>query len=191
MSNKLFETNVSIDPVGVMYDVKGADVSAFVENYLAEKNVTGVEYVGLIVKREGSKNPDVAVYLFMDPNSKFINNELKNVPPQLRNKIADANMNLTKELREVLTPLCGREIQFGKRDRSCYIKLDVFRVLSLMLSAVPKESTVAIIQADEPRKNKDSLMRVAKLVRYQAYGNKDKSAKYINAMEDIEDDYRD
>lgn len=191
MSNKLFETNVSIDPAGVLYDVKGADVSTFVENYLAERKVTGVNFVGVMIKREGSKNPDVTVYLFMDPNSKFINNELKNVPQQLRSKIADANMNLTKELREALTPLCGREIQFGKRNGQCYIKLDIYRVLGLMLSAAPKESAIAIIQADQPRKGKDSLMRVAKMVKYQAYSGKDSSAKYMNMIEDIEDNYRD
>lgn len=190
MSNKLFETNVSIDPAGVLYDIKGSDISTFVENYLAQKGIQA-EYVGVLVGREGTKNPEVSVYLFMDQNSKFINSELKNVPPQLKNKIADANMNLTKELREALTPLCGRDIRFGKRNGSCYIKLNPFRVLALMLNCVPKESTVAIIQADAPRKNKDTLMRVAKMAQYQSYGKKDKSAKYLNAMEDIEDNYRD
>lgn len=191
MSNPLFETNVSIDPAGILYDIKGSDISAFVEGYLAEKKISGVEFVGVRVGREGTKNPTVSVYLFMDQNSKFINNELKNVPAQLKNKIADANMNLTKELRDVLTPLCGRDIQFGKRNGSCYIKLNEFRVLGLMLNCVPKESTVAILQADGLRKNKDVLMRVAKLAQYQGYSKKDKSAKYLNAMEDIEDNYRD
>ena len=106
---------VDVEPSGVIYTIKGSTVEEFVEEYLSRKNVDGVSEVKVRVHSEGRNRPDIALYLFMDQNSKGITSQMNNVPPMLRNKVdTKVNMSLSDDFRQILYPLCGNNIQSGK-----------------------------------------------------------------------------
>lgn len=181
----LLDKAVDIDPTGVLYDIKGTVIENFVEEYLASMKIDGVEKVYLKVQNEGYTNPRVALYLFMSTNSSMIASSADNVPVALKNKMDKISIRLKDELKKALYPLCGSEIEAGKKDnRTCYVQLNVFRALGLMLKVDPAVQQIVISNAR--REGRDSVISVIKQIKYfggKSTGNTDKYARMIDDIE--------
>lgn len=160
----ILERTVDIEPTGVIYSIKGSNIEEFVEEYLAKKNVNGVSEVKVHVKAEGKNRPEVAIYLFMNQDSKFISSEMNNVPPMLRNKVDNkVNMKLTDDFRKILYPLCGNEIKSGKAEnREYYVKLDIFRAVGLMFAVNPNRHNLVISDVKVIPGARDCVISVVK-----------------------------
>ena len=168
-----------------MYNIKGSDVEEYVEDYLAKRGVNGVSEVKVRVRSEGKVHPEVAIYLFMNQDSKFISSEMNNVPAMLRNKVDNkVNMKLTDEFRKILYPLCGNEIRSGKAEnREYFVKLDIFRAVGMMFSVNPNRHSLVITDAKNiPGGSLISIVKNEKF--FGSSGNKgDNRARQIDNLE--------
>ena len=184
----ILDRTVDIEPSGVIYSIKGSTIEEFVEEYLAKKNVNGVSEVKVHVKSEGKNRPEVAIYLFMNQDSKFISSEMNNVPAMLRNKVdSKVNMKLTEDFRKILYPLCGNEIKSGKAEnREYYVKLDIFRAVGLMFAVNPNRHSLVISDAKIIPGVRDCVISVVKNEMFNGGftgNNRDNRARQIDYLE--------
>lgn len=183
----ILDRTVDIEPSGVIYSIKGSSIEEFVETYLANKNVDGVSEVKVRVRSEGRNRPEVAIYLFMNQDSKSISSEMNNVPPMLRNKVdSKVNMKLTEEFRKILYPLCGNDIKSGKAEnREYYVKLDIFRAVGIMFAVNPNRHDLVISDAKVIPGGRDCVISVVKNERFSGFGGNggDSRARQIDYLE--------
>ena len=183
----ILDRTVDIEPSGVIYSIKGSNVEEFVEEYLARKNVDGVSEVKVRVRSEGKTRPEVALYLFMDQNSKYISSQMNNVPPMLRNKVdSKVNMSLSDEFKNILYPLCGTNIKSGKAEnREYYIKLDIFRAVGMMFAVNPRRHSLVITDARSIPGGRDSIISIVKNETFSGInsGGGDNRARQIDFLE--------
>lgn len=183
----ILDRTVDIEPSGVIYTIKGSSVEEFVEEYLARKNVDGVSEVKVRVRSEGKTRPEVALYLFMDQNSKCISSQMNNVPPMLRNKVdSKVNMKLSDEFRKILYPLCGNDIKSGKAEnREYYVKLDIFRAVGLMFAVNPNRHSLVISDAQAIPGGRDSVISIVKNEAFNGFSGNggDNRARQIDFFE--------
>lgn len=183
----ILDRTVDIEPSGVIYNIKSSVIEEFVEEYLAHKNVDGVSEVKVRIKGEGKSRPEVVIYLFMNQDSKCISSQMNNVPPMLRNKVdSKVNMKLTEEFRKVLYPFCGNEIISGKAEnREYYVKLDIFRVVGVMLAANPNRHSLVISDARNIPGGRDGIISVVKNEMYNGFstGGGDTRTRQIDYLE--------
>lgn len=181
----ILDKAVDIEPTGVMYDIKGSIIESFVEEYLARQNVDGVDRVCIKIQNDGYTNPRVALYLFMNANSSMLASSAVNVPSALKNKMDKINIRLKDELKKILYPICGSEIEAGnKDDRICYVRLNIFRVLGLMLKA--DVATHQIVIPAARREGRESIVSVIKQIRYTGNKNTNGGDKYARMIDAIE-----
>lgn len=180
----ILATNVDIKPSGVIYNIKGDAVEAFVENYLTSKGIDGIANVKVGIKNE-SRTPSVFAYLFIDKNSKGIISNNQNIPPMLRGKVDKADVKLSENLKQLLVPLAGQEFKAGKADRGeYYVKLNIFYILGLMFNAMPGRHQLTIPSAVSVPGTNDCVISVIKQEVYQkASGNRDNYSRQIEYLE--------
>lgn len=182
----ILDRTVDIEPSGVIYSIKGSTIEEFVEEYLSKKNVDGVTEVKVRVRSEGKTRPEVAIYLFMNQDSKCISSEMHNVPAMLRNKVdSKVNMKLTDDFRKILYPLCGNDIKSGKAEnREYYIKLNIFRAVGLMFSVNPNRHHLVISDAKIIPGGRDCVISVVKNETFNGFsGGGDNRARQIDYLE--------
>ena len=185
-NNNILDRNVDVEPTGVIYKIKGSTVEEFVEKYLSLKNVTGVGRVKVRVQRTSRNDHEVAIYLFMHNDSKFITTETPYIAPMLRDKMDNkANLKLSKDFRDILVPMCGEHIECGKRSNMFFVKLDIFRVVGMMFKVNPNCHAVAIPSAANISGD-DSVISVIKEEKFNTYGNKPVDDKYSRMVADLE-----
>jgi len=160
----ILDRAVDIEPSGVIYSIKGSNIEEFVEEYLTRKGVDGISEVKVRVRSEGKTRPEVALYLFMNQDSKYISSQMNNVPPMLRNKVdSKVNMKLTDDFRRILFPICGNDIKSGKADnREYYVKLDIFRAVGMMFAVNPNRHSLVISDAKIIPGGRDCIISVVK-----------------------------
>lgn len=178
---------VDVEPSGVIYTIKGSTVEEFVEEYLSRKGVDGVSEVKVHVRSEGRNRPDIALYLFMDQNSKYITSQMSNVPPMLRNKVdTKVNMSLSDNFRQILYPLCGNNIQSGKAEnREYYVKLDIFRAVGMMFAVNASRHALVISDVKSIPGGRDCVISVIKNETFSGFssGNADNYSRQIDYIE--------
>lgn len=181
----LLDTNVDIQPSGVFFNVTNDTIENFVEQYLARQNINGVTAVKVQVRDEGKSHPYVAIYMFMNQNSSGIVSDINSIPPMLRNKVDKYNIRLSDDFKKILYPICGNEIESGKTDgKEYFVKLNIFRVVGLMLAADPNKHSIVITDAQRLPKG-NSVISIMKSERFN-YGTNNDGDKYdrqINYLE--------
>lgn len=186
-ANSLLDKNVSVEPTGVIYNLRGSHVEDFAESYLVKRNIEGVEKVSVVAKREGPNRPELAVYLFIDSRSKFINSSAKEIPVNLRNKLDHIHIELSEDLKKVLYPLCGKEIKCGKTERGmCYVRLDIFRILALMLAVDHTQHNINIPSVTTIPQSNEPIFNVIKELKYRNKNGSNKADFYDNLVKNLE-----
>lgn len=185
-STNLLDKVVNIDPVGVIYNMTGDMVEDFVEQYLYSKGVDGVSAVKVHVKNEGRNNPYIAVYLFMNKDSKFIVSEIQSIPKVLRDKIDKVNISMSDDFKKIIAPLAGNDIESGRAEGNDYfVKLNIFRVIGMMLAVDRRKHSLTIMDAKKFPKGGNSLFSVMKGVQY-TYGGSNNGDKYTRQINNLE-----
>jgi hypothetical protein len=187
IQNKLFETTVDIDPVAVVYNVQNDDIENFVYNYLTNaRNIDGVAAVRVHVVRDGNKNPEVSLYLFLDMNSNDVSSNLKNVPEHLRNKMDVSGFRASEKLFNALKPIVKDfKLSADPKEKLVYTKLDIFKVLGLMLAADRGKHNIVVSEVVKLKK-KRSILTVIKSNKFidKEDASFDKFANIIESEED-------
>lgn len=172
--SKLLEKAVNVEPVGVVYNLKGSTIDEWVYNLLTNKfNIDGVEVVKTNVIRDGKK-PEVVVYVFIRPNSRNVKSNTARIPEHLRKRMDEGVYTADEHLRKALLPLCEK-FKLGTTRGLVFCKLDIFKVIGAMLVVNPKQQTINIL--DIARMKKDSVLTVMK------------STKFVNEHNDSADKY--
>lgn len=184
----ILDRTVDIEPSGVIYSIKGSTIEEFVEEYLRRKEVNGISEVKVRVRSEGKTHPEVAIYLFMSQDSKYITSEMNKVPAMLRNKIDNKiSVRMTDEFRKILYPLCGNDIKSGKAEnREYYVKLDIFRAVGLMFSVNPHRHSLVISDVKSIPGGRDCVISVVKNEMFNGFSNNgggDNRARQIDYLE--------
>ena len=185
--NKLFETTVDIDPVAVVYNVQNDDIENFVYNYLTSaRNIDGVAAVRVHVVRDGNKNPEVSLYLFLDMSSSDVFSNLKNVPEHLRNKLDVGGFRASEKLFNALKPIVKDfKLSADPKEKLVYTKLDIFKVLGLMLAAERGKHNIVISEVVKLKKKRSILT----VIKSNKFIDKDEASfdKYASIIENEED----
>lgn len=184
-TSSILDTAVNIEPIGVMFNLKGSDISDFVANYLEKQGVTGLTDVRTLVTREGQSRPEAVLYVFVDQSSPFVISKMDKIPAILKNKVDKVDIGLSGDFKRILTPLCGNEINSGKTEgRECYVKLDIFRALGLMLSADIRRHRITVADAKQISGGRDCILSVIKQESFnQAIDPSDKRGRQIENLE--------
>ena len=184
----LLDTNVDIQPTGVFFNVTNDIIENFVEQYFAKKNINGISNVKVQVRSEGKSNPYVAIYMFMNQNSNGIISDADSIPQILRNKVTEFNVRFSDEFKQSLYPVCGGEIKSGKtKDKEYYVKLNIFRVVGLMLAADPNKHSLVITDTQKLPKG-NSVISIMKSEKFN-YGNNNDGDKYDRVINYLERDH--
>lgn len=187
IQNKLFQTTVDIDPVAVVYNVQNEDIENFVFNYLSNaRNIDGVAAVRVHVVRDGNKNPEVSLYLFLDMNSNDVFSSLKNVPEHLRSKMDVGGFRASEKLFNALKPIVKDfKLSADPKEKLVYIKLDIFKVLGLMLAAERGKHNIVISEVVKLKKKRSILT----VIKSNKFIDKDDASfdKFASIIENEED----
>lgn len=183
----LVETTVDIDPVAVVYNIQNEDIETFVYNFLTQaKGIQGVAAVRVHVVRDGSRNPELALYLFLHQDSKDVFSGLKNVPEHLRFKMDVGGLKASDKLFNALKPIVNEfKISAEPKQQLFYIKLDVFKVLGLMLAAEPRKHHITVSEVVKLKK-KRSIVTVIKSNRF-VDKHDDGFDRFSNIIDRLED----
>ena len=187
IQNKLFQTTVDIDPVAVVYNVQNEDIENFVFNYLSNaRNIDGVAAVRVHVVRDGNKNPEVSLYLFLDMNSNDVFSNLKNVPEHLRSKMDVGGFRASEKLFNALKPIVKDfKLSADPKEKLVYTKLDIFKVLGLMLAAERGKHNIVISEVVKLKKKRSILT----VIKSNKFIDKDDASfdKFASIIENEED----
>lgn len=185
--NKLFETTIDIDPVAVVYNVQNDDIENFVYNYLTNaRNIDGVAAVRVHVVRDGNKNPEVSLYLFLDMSSSDVFSNLKNVPEHLRNKMDVGGFRASEKLFNALKPIVKDfKLSADPKEKLVYTKLDIFKVLGLMLAADRSKHNIVVSEVVKLKKKRSILT----VIKSNKFIDKDEASfdKFASIIENEED----
>lgn len=187
IQNKLFQTTTDIDPVAVVYNVQNEDIENFVFNYLSNaRNIDGVAAVRVHVVRDGNKNPEVSLYLFLDMNSNDVFSNLKNIPEHLRSKMDVGGFRASEKLFNALKPIVKDfKLSADPKEKLVYIKLDIFKVLGLMLAAERGKHNVVVSEVVKLKKKRSILT----VIKSNKFIDKDDASfdKFASIIENEED----
>lgn len=152
----ILETAVNIEPVAVVYNIENDAIENFVYNYLSNiKGVEGVSAVRLNVVRDGNRNPQLSLYAFFDQRSNDIFSNVNKVPEHLRRKMDLGGFRASDKLHKALLPIIRefKLISDGK-ERLVYTRLDVFKVLGLMLAADHRKHYLTVSEVMKMKKGR-------------------------------------
>ena len=183
--NDLLAKTVDVDPTGIIYTFTGEMVEKYVYDYLTNKGVNGIASVEVRLKKSG-RDPLVVIYLFLSKNSNGVLSNEKVIPKMLEGKIDKVNVRLTEDMKRILLPLAGNEFKSGNAESNeYYVKLNIFQILGLMLSASYGKHRLTIAEASSIPGNKDFVFSVIKQEAYQK-STSNKTNKYSRQVEYLE-----
>lgn len=188
LQNKLFETTVDIDPVAVVFNIQNEDIEKFVYEYLVKaRKISGVAAVRVHVVRDGNKNPEVSLYLFLNMDSDDVISNLKSIPEHLRKKMDIGGFRASEKLFNALKPIVKEfKLSADPKEKLVYTKLDIFKVLGLMLSADRAKHNIVISEVVKLKKKRSVLtvIKSNKFIDTDDANNFDKFSSIIESEED-------
>lgn len=195
-NNEIFETNVPIEPKGVIYNIEGSQVATFVYNLLTDAGIDGVLMPQVALTREGSNIQAVTCVAFFRSNSPdAVGVNVKNSNNMFIRNIVGPGRGAkpSERLEKVLKPLVkgtqdgpdtNLTLVTSKGKSYLTIKLDIFRVLSLMLKAPRRKYEIIILSSYNIANNRDCILQVIKnTLPPESVGNDEQGALRNIAME--------
>lgn len=153
----IFDASVSIDPVAVVYNIENDTIENFLYNYLHDvKKIDGVHATRVHVTRDGNRNPELAFFVFFTESSKDIFTQTSNIPKHLRRKMDMGGFKASPALFEALKPMMSGEFKlaYNNQQRLVYVRLDVFKVLGLLLAAHPRRHYLTVTEVKKLKKGR-------------------------------------
>ena len=178
MSN-LLEKSVNAEPVGVIYNFKTSLVDEWVYNVLTNKfKIDGIDTVKTSVTR-GGKTPEIAVYVFIKPQSANLKSNTHRIPEHIRKKMEEGVYTADNNLKSALMPLCDK-FKLGTTKGLVFCKLNIFKVLGAMVAVNPREHTISILEINKMKK--DSIITVLKSMKFVHENNGGDGDKYLSLI---------
>lgn len=165
--NLLLSRNVDIEPVAVVYNVMGQTVTEFTEDYLTRKQgIEGIAAVRTKVVRDGSTNPIVNVYVFINLNSPELSSSNGDMIDALKEKMADNSYQYSAKLKNALWSI-SKDISpsVSVKDGVLIIKADIFKIFGLMFDAHPRNFEIGMLEVMKLKKQ-NSAITVMKKTRF-------------------------
>jgi len=187
-SNNLLETNVEIDPVGVVYNITGSAVEEFLYSYLVDTcKIDRVSGVRTNVVRDGSARPEMSLYVFIDDKSRDVNTGMHKISSALASRMEEGNYQISPELKEAMQPICRDfKINSNPREHVIYFKCSIFKVIGIMFAVDPRSQAITISEIARIKK-RDSILTVIKTNKFldrEDSGGLDKLQNIISRIED-------
>lgn len=192
---EIVDTNINIEPNGVIWNLEGSQIATFVYNLLTDAGVEGVLMPQVALMREGSNSQAVTCVAFFRPNSPDVcginTNSSNNF--LIQNIVGPGVGKPSERLEKVLKPLVkgnqdgpNTNLALVKNKGKSYltVKLDIFRVLSAMLKAPRRKYEIIIISSYNVANNRDCILQVVKNAQPpESVGNDENAALRNIAME--------
>jgi hypothetical protein len=180
----ILDTAVNIDPVAVVYNIENDAVENFAFNYLSSiKGIKGVAATRLNVIRDGNRNPQLSLYAFFDQRSEDIFSQVQNVPEHLRRKLDIGGFRASKKLHDALLPVVrDYKLVSDGREKLVFVRLDVFKVLGLMLASDHRRHNLVISEVIKLKKNR-SVFTAIKSAKHVDKGGDNEFDRFTNIIE--------
>lgn len=184
---KIMETNVDIQPVGVIYNVASEDIEAFATKYLSEVcGIDGVLLTRTDVVRNGNYKPEIKTYVFLRQNSRDVVSGLGKIDNRLAGMIEQGGYRATDKFNNALKAISvNRKIMDDRKNRVVFVELDIFRILALMLDVDRNRHLLNIAEVSKVNKNGGwvgTVYKYAKFVNNTADTNGDKYTDIIKRI---------
>lgn len=168
--NSLLSVATDIKPIGVIYNVTNKTISNFVRTLLEDKlGIQGVEDVVIKVRQDGNIRPDATGYIFFNKRSADIIGEKRtSICNPIAEKMRTSTSRPSEKLKKALSSLCV-EPRLTEKSGYAVAKLDLIRVLSLMLSSNPSMHKLIVSEIVVIDKGL-SIMTVIKSERFRSAG---------------------
>lgn len=192
--NSLLQTNVNIEPTGIMYKVFGRAIEDFVKKLLIEQGVTAVADVRVAVVRDGTQ-PNIRVFVFLEANAVSSANrqQMAGIPEALRVKATPPPVSLSPEATAALAPLCRNKVYASNTGRGkIAVQVDEFAVLALMFAAKAGVHRIIIPEVNKVN-NRECVISIVKQPITDTRNNGDSGDVYssmVNSLINDRDDNR-
>lgn len=137
---KLTDTLVDVQPVGVVYNITRHTIEDFVYGYLANtKAIDKLEAVRADVRKTPQFGWVVDIYAFISPNSSHVISKSMQVESIITQHMDSTGFKSSRQLQEALSKIAKdtRLMKTGKGNSPLAVRLDTYKVLSLMLALDP------------------------------------------------------
>lgn len=182
---KVTDTLVDVAPVAVVFNLTNKAIEDFVYEYLAvEKKVDKFEAVRVIVDKSPQVGYIVQIYGFISPNSADVKTNSIHVNSLISEKLDNTTFKTSANLQQALSRVCKDTrliIPKGKGNNPLAIRLDTFKVLSLMLAVDPYKHELQITEV-KPMKKGASVCTVIKKDKFVDGTAEDRGDKYTNLI---------
>lgn len=165
--NLLLSRNVDIEPVAVVYNVMAQTVAEFTEDYLTKKqDISGLAAVRTKVVRDGSANPIVNVYVFINLKSPELSSSNGDMIDALKEKMADNSYHYSGKLKNALWSIC-KDISpsVSVKDGVLVVKADIYKIFGLMFDAPPRNFEIGMLEVMKLKKQ-NAAISVMKKTRF-------------------------
>lgn len=191
---RLVNNNCGMEPSTVGYTMLGRDVEDFLKSYLESRGIDGVVNTTLIIGREGNENMSISLYAFLSPKSAdLISSINNNLSPIVREKMGAASFGVSKNFEKTLRTLVDLDqdgnpktvIKLHEKGRESVvsIRIDIFKVLMLMLDAPSKYYKIVIYEAYLDRRK--SVLTVFKQEKQEDYSNNSNNDYFRNIARNL------
>ena len=169
-TEELLQTNVDVEPVGVIYNLTANVIEKAITEYLIERGIKDTLAVRLRVDQLRNRT-EVSVFAFFDKNSSNITSNMNKIPEYLRNRVQSGALKPSEKLQEVLRGLTSDTSLAVDKDIA-YVRLNIFKCLGLVLHANPRNQEILINEIKQGNKKDDFIiLSVIKKVRYRSNFN--------------------
>lgn len=183
---KVTDTLIDLSPVAVVYNLTNKTIEDFVFEYLAsEKKIDKFEAVRVIVEKTPNYGNIIQIYGFISPNSADVKSNTLHVNSLISEKLDNTTFKTSPNLQSALSRV-AKDTRLivtgkGKGNNPLAIRLDTFKVLSLMLAVDPYKHELQITEV-KPMKKGASVCAVIKKEKFVDGSNEDRGDKYTNLI---------
>lgn len=182
---KVTDTLVDVAPVGVVFNLTNKAIEDFVYEYLAvEKGIDKFEAVRVLVEKTAQHGYIIQVYGFISPDSTDVKTNTMHVNSLIKERMDNTSYKTSQNLQQALSRVCKdtRLMVTGKGNNTpLAIRLDTFKVLSLMLAVDPYKHELFITEV-KPMKKGTSVATVIKKEKF-IDGTEDRGDKYTSLVQ--------
>lgn len=183
---KVTDTLVDLAPVAVVFNLTNKAIEDFVYEYLAvEKKVDKFEAVRVIVDKTPQHGNIIQIYGFISPNSTDVKTNTIHVNSLISEKMDSTTFKTSGNLQSALSRV-AKDTRLivphgkGKGSQPLAVRLDTFKVLSLMLAVDPYKHELQVTEVKTMKKG--SVCAVIKKDKFVDGTTEDRGDKYTNLV---------
>lgn len=183
---KLTDALIDVQPVGVVYNITKQTIEDFVYNYLSNtKGIDKFEAVRAEVRKTPQFGLVIDIYGFISPSSSHVTSKSMKVNSIITQQMDSTSFKTSSELQSALSKIAKdtRLIKTGKGSGApLAVRLDTYKVLSLMLAVDPYRHELAITEVKQMKKNSFAATVIKQETFPKSEGTNDKYSDFMRRM---------